>query len=408
MNTGLTSLDIRALAINSTTPSTLYAAAYAGGIFKSTDSGGTWAAVNTGFTRLEVLALTINPTTPSTLYAGTARDGIFKSTDSGGTWVAVNTGLPISTATGSLPNIFKLAISPTTSTTLYAGTGGEGVFKSTNSGGTWVAVNAGLTLFARVYGLEINPAAPSILYAGVDAGNHDGGVFKSIDSGSTWTAATTGLPNVEVNALALDPTGATILYAGLQGRSVWQLTANATPTPTPVVFSITPSTPVSGTSDQDIFVSGSNFKPGLTVDITAPGGGVTTLSGDQIQNVTDTSFIMRATLNAPGSWSIKVKNPDNQESTVFPFTVSSGGPIPFITSISPNPPTANGADQNVIVTGGNFQNGLRINATFPSGGIATLQGTGQIQNVTATSFTLRITLNTEGAWKIRLINPDNS
>ena len=32
-------------------------------------------------------ALAINPATPSTLYAGT-EDGVFKSTDSGGTWVA--------------------------------------------------------------------------------------------------------------------------------------------------------------------------------------------------------------------------------------------------------------------------------------------------------------------------------
>ena len=212
-------------------------------------------------------------------------------------------------------------------------------------------------------------------------------------------------------SVSLSPDRSTAIVGGSHDNSaagaVWIFTAQNT-APAPVVFSMTPSTPVSGASDQDVFVSGTNFQAGLTVDITAPGGGVTTLSGEQIQNVTETSFIMRATLNAPGSWSIKVKNPDNQQSLVFPFTVSSGGPIPFITSINPISPTANGANQNVIVTGGNFQNGLRINATFPSGGITTLQGTGQIQNVTANSFTMRITLNTEGAWKIRVINPDNS
>lgn len=183
---------------------------------------------------------------------------------------------------------------------------------------------------------------------------------------------------------------------------------SATPTAPPVVFSINPGTPISSPGTQDVFVSGTNFKPNLTVDISSPGGGVTTLSGEQIQNVTETSFIIRATLSAPGSWSIKVKNPGNQESAAFPFTVSSGGTVPFISSINPISPIANGADQNVIVTGGNFQNGLRINATFPSGGIATLQGTGQIQNVTANSFTMRITLNTEGVWNIRVLNPDNS
>ena len=176
----------------------------------------------------------------------------------------------------------------------------------------------------------------------------------------------------------------------------------------PAVFSLSPTTPSASPSDQDIFVSGNNFKQGLTVILTAPGGAVTTLSGDQIQNVTHTSFIMRATLSTAGSWSIKVKNPDNQQSVAFPFTVTSGGPAPFITLINPVSPTATGADQYVTVTGGNFQNGLKVNATFPSGGIATFQGTGQIQNVTATSFKLKITLNTEGAWKIRVVNPDNT
>ena len=181
----------------------------------------------------------------------------------------------------------------------------------------------------------------------------------------------------------------------------------ATPTPVPVVFSITPSVPASAPLDQDIFVSGTNFKPGLSVDIASPGG-VTTVSGEQIQNVTEASFIMRTILNPAGSYSIRVRNPNNQHSAVFSFTVSTGGLLPFITSISPNSPTATGAAQNVIVAGVNFQNGLTVNATFPGGGIATLQGTGQIQNVTANSFSMLITLNTEGPWKIRVINPNNS
>ena len=38
------------------------------GVFKSTDSGGTWGPVNTGLTNLNVTALAINPATPSTLF----------------------------------------------------------------------------------------------------------------------------------------------------------------------------------------------------------------------------------------------------------------------------------------------------------------------------------------------------
>ena len=41
--------------------------------------------------------------------------------------------------------IHALAIDPATPSTLYAGTYGGGVFKSTNGGAAWSAVNTGLT-----------------------------------------------------------------------------------------------------------------------------------------------------------------------------------------------------------------------------------------------------------------------
>lgn len=176
----------------------------------------------------------------------------------------------------------------------------------------------------------------------------------------------------------------------------------------PVVYSINPATPIAGSTDQDVIVSGANFQPNLQVPITFPGGGGTVLSGQQIQNVTSTSFVMRATLNASGSWTIRVNNPDGGQSPVFGFSVSPGGNNPSISSINPATPMTSGADQNVIVNGSNFQNGLRVNVTFPSGGVSTLQGTSQIQNVTANSFLMRITLNAPGAWTMRVVNPDNS
>ena len=176
----------------------------------------------------------------------------------------------------------------------------------------------------------------------------------------------------------------------------------------PLIFSINPTAPVVGNTDQDITVSGDNFQQNSTVAITFPNGGGTTLSGAQIQNITPTSFVMRATLNAAGNWTIKVINPNGGQSNIFGFGVSSAGNNPIINTINPTAPITNGADQNVIVSGSNFQNNLRVNVSFPDGGIATLQGTGQIQNVTANSFTMRITLNATGSWTIRILNPDNS
>jgi uncharacterized repeat protein (TIGR02543 family) len=145
-----------------------------------------------------VFSLAINPATPTTLYAGTYSGGVFRSTDSGATWTAVNTGL-------TSHDVLSLAINPAT---LYAGTWGAGIFRSTDSGATWTAVDAGLTS-QDVYAIAINPAAPSTLYAGT----YDG-VFRSTDSGATWTVMNTGLTNHHVQSLAIDPLAPTILYAG--------------------------------------------------------------------------------------------------------------------------------------------------------------------------------------------------
>ena len=67
-----------------------------------------------------IQALAIDPTTPATVYAGTPGGGVFKSTDGGASWAAVG-GL------ATLKTVFSLAIDPATGT-VYAGTYGGGVF----------------------------------------------------------------------------------------------------------------------------------------------------------------------------------------------------------------------------------------------------------------------------------------
>ena len=58
---------------------TLYVATFGGGVFKSTDGGGSWGAANTGLTDTDVVALAVDPATPGTLYVGTRESGAFKS-----------------------------------------------------------------------------------------------------------------------------------------------------------------------------------------------------------------------------------------------------------------------------------------------------------------------------------------
>jgi len=171
------------------------------------------AGIN-AWTKLEINAgdirsLAIDPQNPSILYAGTNGNGVFKSTNGGHAWF--NTALMDA-------DIRVLAINPQEPSTLYAGTQGKGVFKSTDGGISWTAVNAGL-INTDVEALVIDPQNPRVLYVGTS-----GGVYKSIDSGTTWLQANNGLTTTAILALAIDPQNTNILYAGTNGGGIFETT----------------------------------------------------------------------------------------------------------------------------------------------------------------------------------------
>ena len=160
---------------------------------------------------VRALALRTNvtgaPTTDRTLYAGTYGDGVYESTDSGFSWFAKNSGL-------SDQDVLCLAIDPNTNSTLYAGTQGGGVFKSTDSASTWAASNSGLPA-SVIHTIIIDPNTTSSLYVGTE----QDGVYYSTDNGATWTAPTTNVTSPRVTKIVLDSTAnpAAEIYAATYG-----------------------------------------------------------------------------------------------------------------------------------------------------------------------------------------------
>src|SRR5262249_16795499 len=102
-----------------------------------------------------VTGLAIHPQAPSTVFAGTFGDGIFKTTSGGATWVDVTAGL--SNQAGGRITIFSLVFDPQTPATLYAGSFDNGVFKTTNGGGSWSQSNTGLPADAVVPAPPLHP-----------------------------------------------------------------------------------------------------------------------------------------------------------------------------------------------------------------------------------------------------------
>jgi photosystem II stability/assembly factor-like uncharacterized protein len=190
---------ILTLVIDPQTTATLYAGTI-GGAFKSVDGGGHWSAVNKGLPATSIHALAVDPSAPDTVFAGAdsqtksgevsapgdtpapkfgGSGGLYKSTDGGKTWRAIDTGMP------SL-DVLDLALDPATPAILYAGTL-QGLLKSIDSGDTWNTVML-VADSISITALAIDPNTPATLYAGTPSG-----AFKSTNSGKTWSAVNAGL-----------------------------------------------------------------------------------------------------------------------------------------------------------------------------------------------------------------------
>jgi photosystem II stability/assembly factor-like uncharacterized protein len=198
------------VAVDPSTPTTVYAWGWDQGVFKSTDAAAHWAPMNNGLSSpAGAEGFAIDPTNPSTLYVGEPSkqqgqlDEVFKSTDGAEHWVHTGT-----IRTNPSPN--SIVVDPTLGSRVYVGTGSLGVVTSTNGGATWRLANAGL-IATVVQALAVDPVAPDTVYAAM---NGSTGLFKSLDAGRSWRMLITGRTSVTVNAVAADPLAHGTVYAG--------------------------------------------------------------------------------------------------------------------------------------------------------------------------------------------------
>jgi photosystem II stability/assembly factor-like uncharacterized protein len=184
---------------------TLYATTSAGTLLTSTDTGATWQTVGTD-ADLAYGPLAVDPQNPTTLYG--AGDGVVKSTDGGRSWAAAGDGL-VNTL------ISSLVLAPGSSTTLYAGTYGGGIYKTTNRGRTWRLEKIAAAGTGWAVKLAVSPQRPRALYA-VEQGL---GLYKSSDAGVHWSRVQTTFPSKGVQTIAIDPEHPNTLYVAACGGS---------------------------------------------------------------------------------------------------------------------------------------------------------------------------------------------
>lgn len=177
-----------------------------------------------------VNVVAFDPRLDGTVLAGSDVAGLYRSTDWGATWRAVNAGVYL------LPTVAALQFSPTVPGKVYAALGNGssgGIAVSVDGGVTWetrpgaARFNGGTGRPGRVTGhLLAFDDARGLLYAAT----WNQGVLRSADDGHTWQA--TGLSGADLRSLVIDPANPDVLYATTYMSGVYRTTNASAATPT--------------------------------------------------------------------------------------------------------------------------------------------------------------------------------
>lgn len=195
-------------------------------VMVSKDGGNNWTASN--------LPNNARPTcvmidVDQWIYAGTRGQGIFRSIDAGKTWIPF--------AMTSAGNITILKLAHTTAGgvlgTFYAATS-KGLYRKQSEGAFQFVPAVGDSTYAAS-DVEIDPLCPNRIY--VSKGYwfrkkfHRGGIMVSHNNGNTFSSITAGynIHQSPITDIQIDPTEPRYIYAATYGAGVWRYDAGTLP-----------------------------------------------------------------------------------------------------------------------------------------------------------------------------------
>ncbi|MBZ5590366.1 MAG: glycosyl hydrolase [Acidobacteriia bacterium] len=168
---------------------------------------------------------------PLTYYFGGTGGGVWKTTDAGANWE------PVSDKELTTGSVGAIAVSESDPNVVYVGMGespirgnlshGDGVWKSTDAGRSWV--NAGLRDTRQIARVRVHPGNPDLVYVAAQGHawgpNAERGIFRSRDGGKTWQKVLFVDDATGAADLSMDPNNPRILYAAFWQvvRHPWEL-----------------------------------------------------------------------------------------------------------------------------------------------------------------------------------------
>jgi photosystem II stability/assembly factor-like uncharacterized protein len=227
-----------------------------GGVFRSTNGGGTFLDANTGLVTTQYHSGTPHPLTdvvlggtidngnlrvtagtswldvtggdggytaidyndPRVMYAELYYLDFFKSVagGAGGTFNSKMNGIPYDVNSGGTTDrsafISPFEMSPSDPKTLYAGT--YRLYRTTNAAELWTPISGDLTAGGRyITAIGLSKGNPAVVYTG-----SAGGVVQvTTNAGTQWTRVSTGIPNRYITDIAVDRSDPAIAFLTVSG-----------------------------------------------------------------------------------------------------------------------------------------------------------------------------------------------
>lgn len=220
VSTGLKFRNTAGVALNAD-GTRLYAPTLGGGVFSGTVNPTTREVVWEKASRLKAtvyqVQVAVHPSKPKILYAGAYPGGIFKSSDGGTHWMECNFGMAsFSIDDPNRQGYYAFAMAPSKPDVLSLGLYGVGVYKSIDGAGTWQPMH-GTDRKMRgkpITSLAVDPNNPDMVYVATE-----NGVFCTVDGGENWNGFNSGLECLDVRVISLGSGGG--LYAGTKGYELF-------------------------------------------------------------------------------------------------------------------------------------------------------------------------------------------